>query len=491
MPIRYPESRGAVCLLLLALLALVGNWHPVLAQTRIVDVPRRAREGSPGPVAPLHLVAETRPAVPETASDAPDAPTGSPSPTTLAELESLALENNPTLSQSAARVSAAQGRYVQGGLYPNPSVGYIGDEIGNSGYGGQQGVFVGQRIITAKKLQLNRAAAAQEIDQAEWAWQAQQQRVVNDVRASHYELLVARRAVELQEQLLKIGQQGVKAAEALRGAKEVSRADLLQAQVEAEAAAIQVENARNRYKAASRKLTAIVGVPTLDLRRLQDDLDGEMTKLTWDATLERLLTQSPELAQAQAGVERARWLLQRECAGRVPDIDALASVKYDYSTQNTIAGISLGMPLPVFDRNQGNIRRAQAELTAAENEVQRLELQLRKRLAAVFQRYENAQQQVDRYSRNVLPTAKESLDLIVSGYRQGEFPYLTLLTAQRTYFRVSLTYLESLRDLRSNLVAIEGLLLSGGLGPEGDMGGDVSNEPQTSADAGVLHGISE
>jgi len=409
----------------------------------------------------------------------------------LAELESLALEHNPTLSQSAARVDAAQGRYVQGGLYPNPSVGYIADEVGNSGYGGQHGAFFGQRIVTAKKLQLNRSVATQEIQQAEWAWQAQQQRVVNDVRVAYYEFLVARRAVELQEQLLAIGQQGVKAAEALQAAKESSRADLLQAQVEAEAAAIQVDNARNRSQAAARRLTAIVGVPTLDLEKLEDSLNAELQKVAWDAILERLLTQSPELAQAQAGVERARWVLQREYAGRVPDIDALASVKYDYSTQNTIAGVSLGMPLPVFDRNQGNIRRAQAEETAAENEVQRLELQLRKRLAAVFQRYENAQQQVDRYSHNVLPTAKESLDLIVSGYRQGEFPYLTLLTAQRTYFRVSLTYLESLRDLRSSMVAIDGLLLSGGLGPEGDVGGDLSNEPQTAADAGVLRGISE
>ena len=174
-------------------------------------------------------------------------------------------------------------------------------------------------------------------------------------------------------------------------------------------------------------------------------------------------------------MERARWALQRECAGRVPNIDTLASVRYDTSTQSTIAGVSIGMPLPVFDRNQGNIRRAQAELIDAEQEVQRLELQLRNRLAAAFQRYENARQQVERYSQNVLPTAKESLDLIVAGYRQGEFPYLTLLTAQRTYFRVNLTYLESLRDLRTSTIAIEGLMLSGGLGPEG--GSDGTQAP--------------
>ncbi|MCY2987119.1 MAG: TolC family protein [Planctomycetota bacterium] len=128
-------------------------------------------------------------------------------PRTLVDLEALALGNNPTLAQSRAQVSAAQGRYVQGGLYPNPSIGYMGSEIGNTGYGGQQGAYVGQRIITAKKLQLNRATIDQEIVQAEWAAQAQEQRVLNDVRTAYYELLVARRAVELQEQLLNIGQE--------------------------------------------------------------------------------------------------------------------------------------------------------------------------------------------------------------------------------------------------------------------------------------------
>jgi cobalt-zinc-cadmium efflux system outer membrane protein len=350
---------------------------------------------------------------------------------------------------------------------------------------------VGQRIITAKKLQLNRATMSQEIEQAKWALQAQEFRVLTDVRLAFYELLVARRAVQLQEQLLNIGQQGVKSAEALQVAKEVGRADLLQARVEVEAAAIELQNARNRHTAACRRLAAVVGVPDVDMSQLQGDLEAELQQLTWDDALSRLLTESPEVAQAQAGVERARWALQRECAGRVPNIDTLASVRYDASTQNTIAGVSIGMPLQLFDRNQGNIRRAQADVIDAEQDVQRLELQLRNRLAAAFQRYDNARQQVERYSQNVLPTAKESLDLIVSGYRQGEFPYLTLLTAQRTYFRVNLTYLESLRDLRTSMIAIEGLMLSGGLGPEGGTGGDVGTESGAVADAGLLRGISE
>lgn len=493
MNILLGKLRGAIywSVVTFAAAGLFGR-QVVWAQMSIADSPNASRDASaeslptPQSVAPGSSAPQ-----PGVAGPVVDESSSLLRPATLEELESLALDNNPTLAQSHSRIGAAEGRYVQGGLYPNPSWGYIAEEMGNSGYGGQHGAFVGQRIITAKKLQLNRATLSQEIEQAKWALQAQEWRVLTDVRLAFYELLVARRAVELEEQLLNIGHEGLKSAEALVAAKEVSRADLLQARVEVEAAAIQLQNARNRLTATGRRLAAVVGVPDVDLSRLQGDLEAELQPLSWQDALNRLLAESPELAQAQAAVQRAQWAVQRECAGRVPNIDTLASVRYDTSTQNTIAGVSIGMPLPVFDRNQGNIRRAQAELIDAEQDVQRLELQLRNRLAATFQRYDNARQQVERYSQAVLPTAKESLDLIVSGYRQGEFPYLTLLTAQRTYFRVNLTYLESLRDLRSSTIAIEGLMLSGGLGPEGGLNADAAADSGSPADAGMLRGISE
>ncbi len=492
MKFRSKKSRGVACSTV-AMLAAVAFLEPrfACAQTLAAPLDMRTDVSAESLPQPQGITRAPSAAQPRGDGQVTDDSTSLLSPTTLEELESLALGNNPTLAQSRSRIGAAEGRYVQSGLYPNPSVGYVGAEMGNSGYGGQQGAFVGQRIITAKKLQLNRQTVAQEIEQTKWALQAQERRVLNDVRLAFYELLVARRAVSLQDQLLNIGREGVKSAEALQVAKEVGRADVLQARVEVEAAAIELQNARNRHTAACRRLAAVVGVPDVDMSQLQGDLEAELQQLTWDDALSHLLSESPEIAQAQAGVERARWALQRECAGRIPNIDTQASIQYDASTGSTITSASIGMPLPLFDRNQGNICRARAELMHAEQEIQRLELQLRNRLAEAFQRYENARQQVERYSQNVLPTAKESLDLIVAGYRQGEFPYLTLLTAQRTYFRVNLTYLESLRALRTSTIAIEGLMLSGGLGPDGGTGGDVGTESGAVADAGLLRGISE
>lgn len=398
---------------------------------------------------------------------APEPPVAAGRSLSLADLESMALGNNPTLQQAAGRVESARGRQVQSGLSPNPEVGYSGDEIGQDGKAGQQGGFVSQKFITAKKLQLSQSAAAHEVVQAQHAYCAQRLRVLSDVRAGYYELLVARRAVELQKQMVEIGRAGLKTAEALLNAKEVSRIDTLQAKIELESASLELNSAQNRYTAAARQLAAVVGCGDTDMLAVAEPAEWTVPLWTWPETFTRLRCESPEMAEAHAGVQRARWELQRENAGRVPDLTAEASLKYDNATQNTIAGVQVGVPVPLFDRNQGNIQRAYGELVTAENEVRRVELSLQQRLAAAFERYETARQQAEKYKESVLPSAKESLDLVTAGYRAGEFPYVDLLTAQRTYFRVNLAYLESLRALQTSHVALEGLLLSGGLEARG------------------------
>ena len=382
---------------------------------------------------------------------------------TLSQLEEMATRCNPTVAQAAARVQAARGQYVQVGLYPNPVIGYQASEIGDEGRAGQQGGFIGQEIVTAGKLRLNRDIARQEIRQAELAWQSQRFRVLTDVRRSFYDVLAAQRALELTEQLVRIGEEGLKSTEALMKAKEVARADVLQARIEAESAKLLLEKARNRHDATWRGLAAVVGDPLMQPAPLAGNLLDGVAQLGWDQTLNRLLAESPQLLDARAGADRAQAALSRECAGRYPNVDLQGSVQYDNATRNSIAGLQIGVPLPIYNRNQGNIRKAQAELAAAQQEVARVQLALQQRLAIVFEQYATANDQVEKYRSSILPNAEESLKLVSLGYRQGEFGYLALLTSQRTYFQTNLAYLEALRDLRAASVAIEGNLLDDSL----------------------------
>ena len=117
----------------------------------------------------------------------------------------------------------------------------------------------------------------------------------------------------------------------------------------------------------------------------------------------------------------------------------------------------------IYDRNQGNIMRAQAELIAAQQNVQRVELLLQDRLAEAFREFEVAREQVAQYRQGILPDAKKSLELTRAGYQQSEFGYLELLTAQQTYSRTNLAYIARLRELWLSAVQIDGMLLTGGL----------------------------
>lgn len=104
---------------------------------------------------------------------------------------------------------------------------------------------------------------------------------------------------------------------------------------------------------------------------------------------------------------------------------------------------------------------------AAQQNVQRVELLLQDQLAEAFREYDVAREQVEQYRQAILPDAKQSLELTRAGYQQSEFGYLELLTAQQTYSRTNLAYIERLRELWLNAVQIDGMLLLGGLDAPG------------------------
>lgn len=394
---------------------------------------------------------------------------------TLPDLEQMALQNNPTLSQAQAAVQAARGIWEQVGLYPNPVIGYSGGEIGNDGRAGQQGGFVGQEFVTGGKLRLNRQAACQEVIRLQQELAAQQFRVLTDVQTSFYDVLVAQRTVDTTDRLVKIAEQGVQAAEALLKAKEASRADLLQARVEANTARILLENARNRHQGAWRRLAAVVAMPDMAPEQLAGNVEDTGPPLRWEDALSRVLSESPELAAAAAQVQAAQWVTQRARVEWVPNVGVQAIVQHDNASGDDIAGLQVALPLPLFNRNQGNIVAADARLVAAQRNVERVRLSLQRRLAEVFRRYASAGQQVEKYRGTILPDAKETLDLVKAGYQQGEFSYLNLLTVQRTYFQSNLAYLESLLQLKSAQVQIEGLLLSDSLNGPSEQPGNPQN----------------
>jgi cobalt-zinc-cadmium efflux system outer membrane protein len=397
-------------------------------------------------------------AVPVLASEPP------PAALSLADLEQMAVQGNPTLAQAAANVEAAQGRTLQSGLYPNPTVGYEADRIGAAGTAGElQGAFIDQTIVTAGKLRLNRAKYAQEVSQTEALALAQQYRVVNGVRVRFYQLLAMQRLLDVRADLLRLAEDAVKTTEELMNVGAANKADLLQARIEARQERVALENARALYLAAWQQLAAFVGHPCRSVSRLQGDLEAAGALPDFDATLAHLLEASPELQVARAEVTRTQIALKREQVEPIPNVQVRVANGYDFDTRKDTTSVTLGVRLPLFDKNQGNIQAARAQLAYAQAELGRVELSLRQRLARVYARYRTARALAENYRKDNLPEAKEAYELYLDSFRKRRAAWPQVLVAQRIYFQISVDYTEALDELRRSEVSILGLLLVDGL----------------------------
>src|SRR5262249_1089353 len=155
--------------------------------------------------------------------------------------------------------------------------------------------------------------------------------------------------------------------------------------VEADTARLQLAQAKIRATSAWRQLVTVVGHPNLPQKPLAGELEMLPAEVPFDAALERIVSTSPEMATALAEVDRDRQASWQGQAQATPDLFVQGIVQKDQQIRGTDGAIQVTMPLPIFDRNQGKIQAAYAELTIAQRAVDRLELSLRHRLAAVYE----------------------------------------------------------------------------------------------------------
>lgn len=410
-------------------------------------------------------------------------PAAVPPPLSLPDVERLALQHNPTLAQAAAAIDASRGRALQAGLYPNPTIGYQSDQVGVQGTAGElQGGFVQQTIITAGKLRLSRAKYVQEAREAEIRAMGQQLRVLNGVRCRFFEVLAVERMVEVHREMLRNAEETLRTTREMLNTGQANRAEVLLAEIEQQRAEIALRARENRWRAAWEELVAVAGTPQLPTTPLIGQLEPEGAPLSFEESLCILLRDSPELLAAQVHVVHDQITLQRERVQPIPNIEVQAYTGWNYQTSNSVGGMQVGVQVPLWNRNQGTIQQAQADLARSNAEVARVELSLRRRLAVVYQHYQTALQTSEIHRVSNLPKAKEALELMNEMYRQRRAPWMQVVELQRTQLALRSEYTQSLLDLRKAEVEIRGLLLVDGLttppppGPSSHL--DVTPQPR-------------
>ena len=381
----------------------------------------------------------------------------------LSDIEALAVASNPALAESLSRIQAAKGRAQQVGLPPNPTVGYLANEVGNDGSAGQHGAYWSRKLIRGNKLEWSRTVECREVHRLEQAYHVLRERILTDVRTLFYELVLLQQRAALFNRILETNNQATTIARKLFDAGENTKNDVLLLELEAEQTTTDIVAIDAQRTAKWRGLARLLGEPQLSAAPLTQP--DENFELEWDQAL-ALMQQSPLLATVQAEIARNRAALQRARVEPIPDVNAQVSWQYDFSTNDSFTGIQLGVNLPRLNRNQGGIYEANANVRAALLKATRVRLAIERNLAEKFGDYDQAQRQLERIDRIVVPKAEELVKIALASYAAGEASLADVLNAQRSLLRSLVRQLDARQQRGLSYVAMQGFLLSGGLSTE-------------------------
>jgi cobalt-zinc-cadmium efflux system outer membrane protein len=384
-------------------------------------------------------------------------------PLSLADFQQIAFDFNPALRRAGADVEIARGVVVQSGLYPNPQVGYEADTVRTLATRGYQGPFVQQTIITGGKLTLAQNAAMMEFHNAELALLTARIDVATQVRVAFYDMLVAREKVRLTRALAKFTDDIYRAQIKLASGGQAAPFEPLQLRVLAMQARNAVTQAETEQESSWRRLSAAAGQPRMVAVPLAGDVDETLPALNFDSAREHLLANHTQIRAAANDVIQARYQTDLECIKpRVPDVTVYTTIQKDYTgaPYNTTYNLQVSIPLPVFDRNQGNILRASAGIIRGENDRESAGNDLIQQLADAVARYESSRLQADNYRTSLLPDQVRTYRGIYQRYQEDReaVNFGDIVVAQQTLAFLITSYIDVLSQQWRAFVEVNRLL---------------------------------
>jgi outer membrane protein, heavy metal efflux system len=389
----------------------------------------------------------------------------------LEQVENIARQSNPTLRQAEAEIRAAKARQQQAGLYPNPTVGYIGDEIrGGSVGGGKEGFFVQQTFVTAGKLGLSRAVFGKEAKLASLEADEQRIRVESAVRMAFLRVLAAQEMLDARRDMAKIAQDNAETQRRLLNAGQADETEVLDAEVEVQRMRMGTRMQENTLREEWRSLTSVIGQPDMPMATVSGDLEHGWPELNEEEAVEAITKESPAVRIAEAASDHAQSLLARSRREPIPDVQVRGGMEYNNELLDRLPfakgweGIAeVSVPIPIFNRSQGDVAAARANVDRAELEKRRIALTLRDRAAAAVDQYANARLMAVEFRDEILPRAKKAYGLMSEKYGLMLASYPRVLESQRRLYELQIEYIAALEGVWTNGIALQGFLLTDGL----------------------------
>lgn len=384
---------------------------------------------------------------------------------TLPDAIQNALDYSPRLKSAVAGVEAAKGVEDQAGYLPNPEIGFeAGNVVGSGGFDGTDSAELTYSLTQAVEIggerSARRSAAKAASGAAGATLMAEQLNIKRDVRIAYCDALAKDEAAKLaveQEQLAKDVLQTV--SEQVQAAVE-QEIHLSKAEVAYATSVIARERREHELKVAKKKLAKLLGASALN-----SSLDhAHFFELKPPGSIENYhvnLARIPDIQRFFHIKMEKESLLDLERARAIPDPNFSLGVR-DFKVSGDQAFIfSVSLPIPVFNRNGGNVTRARAEVKQAVNDSRQAKLILEQRLTESWEKWSTYYSEARRLRTELLPSAEKAFELARIGFAEDRFSYHEVLDAQRTLFDAKSQYYDSLRryhTARANVERLTGVM---------------------------------
>jgi outer membrane protein, heavy metal efflux system len=376
---------------------------------------------------------------------------------TLADAVSDALAGNPQLATAAARVGVAEGQRHQAGIGPNPrlilqseNTRFFGSPPFSYPRDADSYAFVAQTIETGGKRQRRVELATENVHRSELEQHLQRQQIAGRVSTAYWTAAGAVQNRDLLQQEVTNFERVVQFHRDRVREGAAPEVDLLRVEVERDRLYALARTAAQEAERARIALFREMGKTQFPPVEFADALEPVRPVST--LTVEEVLERRPEMKISRASIEQARANLRLQQANARTDPDAQLGYKRTAGFNTLYAAVQI--PLPVRNRNQGQIEAAAADIKVAESSLAATAAFVRSELETAMSDYESRQKLLAETLRPMRDRAEEVYRILDAAYREGGSDILRLLDAERTKIETQLAYTRSVTELQQSAVAI-------------------------------------
>ena len=363
-----------------------------------------------------------------------------------------AFANNPDLAAAQWEIGISQGDRQQAGLIPNPELSWEAEDTRRSSR--TTTVMINQPIELGGKRRARIDVASRAQDAAGIELERKRNVLRADVIEAFYKsstaqqrLILARQSVELAERGLRVAQGRIKSGKS-------SPVEGTRAEVQLSEVRLELRRAERDEASAYQQLAQAMGAP-LPAFVSVGDAGQSMPEVPDQSVLINRIGETAELRLAKLQIDQREASLGLEKAQRIPDLTVSIGSQYDERERERVNVVGLSMPIPLFNRNQGNVLAAARRTDQARDLRNASELRLRSEIQTTLDQWMTANNEVASFNQTILPAAQNAVDTATRGFEMGKFNFLDVLDAQRTLISARTQYIQAMAEATDAWVRIE------------------------------------